>query len=251
MIEESESGLRNEIEFSIAILCYRAEEEIIPFVEKLYKIMSLFTFDWELILVANFWPKQNDRTPQIAQELADRLHRVRCMAEPKQGDMGWDMKQGLDACNGKYIGIIDGDGQFPVEAIFSCFATIKSEDYDFVKTYRVMRSDGIYRKVISNGYNFLFKALFPEFRQYRDANSKPKIMKREAYQRMELHSTDWFMDAELMLNAMRLNLKIYELPVHFLSLSNRESFVKPGAVWEFATNLLKYRFRSVGPKSPS
>ena len=65
MIEESESGLRNEIEFSIAILCYRAEEEIIPFVEKLYKIMSLFTFDWELILVANFWPEQNDRTPRL------------------------------------------------------------------------------------------------------------------------------------------------------------------------------------------
>jgi len=51
------------VEFSIAVLCYRAEEEIIPFVENLHKIMSLFRFEWELVLVANFWPGTGDRTP--------------------------------------------------------------------------------------------------------------------------------------------------------------------------------------------
>ena len=139
------------VEFSIAVLCYRAEEEIIPFVENLHKIMSLFRFEWELLLVANFWPGTDDRTPEICQRLAERLPFVRVLAEPKEGAMGWDMRRGLDACRGKYIGVIDGDGQFPVEAIFSCFAKIKSDDFDLVKTYRVRTPGQLLSEIYFDG----------------------------------------------------------------------------------------------------
>jgi len=231
------------VEFSIAVLCYRAEEEIIPFVENLHKIMSLFRFEWELILVANFWPGSNDRTPEICQRLAERLPYVRVLAEPKQGAMGWDMRRGLEACRGKYIGVIDGDGQFPVETIFSCFAKIRSADFDMVKTYRVERQDGFYRRLISIGYNWLFHLFFSRSAKLRDVNSKPKIMKREAYEKMMLQSNDWFIDAELILNCINLNLRIYEIPVEFHSLGARKSFVKPGAILEFLRHMLDYRWR--------
>ncbi len=35
------------VEFSIAILCYRAEENIIPFVENLHRMMMMIKFNWE------------------------------------------------------------------------------------------------------------------------------------------------------------------------------------------------------------
>jgi glycosyltransferase involved in cell wall biosynthesis len=233
------------VEFSMAILCYRAGESIIPFVENLHRIMSMFRIEWELVLVANFWPGTGDRTPEVCQSLAARLLHVRCIAEPKQGAMGWDMRKGLEACRGRYIGVIDGDGQFPVEAIFSCFAKIRSEDYDFIKTYRVVRADGLYRNFISFIYQRLFNLLFPAYRGFSDVNSKPKIMKREAFQRMELLSDDWFVDAEIMLNCLALRLRMYEIPVKFQSLGGRKSFVRPGAVFEFLRHLLAYRF---GPR---
>jgi glycosyltransferase involved in cell wall biosynthesis len=232
------------VEFSIAVLCYRAEEEIIPFVENLHKIMSLFQFEWELILVANFWPGLNDRTPEICQQLAQRLPYVRVLAEPKHGGMGWDMRRGLEACRGKYIGVIDGDGQFPVEAIFSCFAKIKSDDFDLVKTYRVERQDGFYRRLISSVYNWLFHLLYRGSTKLRDVNSKPKIMRREAYTRMMLQSDGWFIDAELILNCIDLKLRIYEIPVEFHSLAGRKSFVKPDAILEFLKHMIKYRLHS-------
>ncbi|OLA99054.1 MAG: hypothetical protein AUH08_12735 [Verrucomicrobia bacterium 13_2_20CM_54_12] len=234
---------KSPVEFSIAVLCYRAEAEIIPFVENLHKIMSLFRFEWELILVANFWPGSSDRTPEICQRLAARLLRVRVLAEPKQGAMGWDMRRGLDACRGKYIGVIDGDGQFPVEAIFSCFAKIRSDDFDMVKTYRVERQDGVYRRLISIAYNWLFHLFFRGSVMLRDVNSKPKIMRREAYEKMTLQSNDWFIDAELILNCINLNLRIYEIPVEFHSLGARKSFVKPGAILEFLRHMIDYRRR--------
>jgi glycosyltransferase involved in cell wall biosynthesis len=239
------------VEFSIAVLCYRAEEGIIPFVENLHKIMSLFRFEWELILVANFWQASNDRTPEICQRLAERLPYVRVLAEPKQGAMGWDMRRGLEACRGKYIGVIDGDGQFPVEAIFSCFAKIKSANFDVVKTYRVERQDGFHRRLISIAYNWLFHLFFRGSGKLRDVNSKPKIMTREAYKKMVLRSDDWFIDAELILNCINLNLRIYEIPVEFHTLGARKSFVKPGAILEFLRHMIEYRWRRSSRASKS
>src|SRR5438034_8881339 len=113
------------VEFSIAVLCYRAEEEIIPFVENLHKIMSLFRFEWELLLVANLWPGADDRTPEICQRLAEQLPFVRVLAGPKEGAMGWHMRRGHDACRGRHIAVIHADGQCPVEAILSCFAKMR------------------------------------------------------------------------------------------------------------------------------
>jgi glycosyltransferase involved in cell wall biosynthesis len=237
------ASMESPVEFSIAVLCYRAEEEIIPFVENLHEIMSLFRFEWELILVANFWQGSNDRTPEVCRQLAERLPNVRVLAEAKKGAMGWDMRRGLDACRGKYVGVIDGDGQFPVEAIFSCFAKIKSDDFDVVKTYRVQRQDGFYRTLISIVYNWLFHLFFRGPARLRDVNSKPKIMTREAYGKMVLHSNDWFIDAELILNCIDLNLRVYEIPVEFHSLGGRKSFVKPGAVLEFLKHMIEYRYR--------
>ena len=230
------------VEFSIAVLCYRAEDSIIPFVEKLHGLMSMFRFNWEIVLVANYWPDIPDTTPDVVKGLSERLPNIRTLTEPKEGDMGWDMKRGLDACSGKFIGVIDGDGQFPVEAIFACFAKIKSEDLDFVKTYRIKRADGLYRNFISSIYNFLFRVLFPQTKKLYDVNSKPKIMKRSSYDRMVLNSTDWFIDAEIMLNALKLDLKIYELPVQFKPLVDRKSFVKWSAVIEFSKNLFHARW---------
>jgi glycosyltransferase involved in cell wall biosynthesis len=158
--------------------------------------------------------------------------------------MGWDMRRGLDACCGKYIGVIDGDGQFPVEAIFSCFAKIKSDDFDLVKTYRVHRKDSIYRTFISTAYNVLFHLFFRGSSGLRDVNSKPKIIARKAYERMTLRSSDWFIDAELILNCINLNLRIYEIPVEFQSLGKRKSFVKPGAILEFLRHMIEFRLHS-------
>ena len=57
---------------------------------------------------------------------------------------------------------IDGDGQFPVEAVFSCFAKINTGDFDLVKTYRAARADGFCRSFISTVYNRVFRILFPD-----------------------------------------------------------------------------------------
>jgi hypothetical protein len=76
----------------------------------------------------------------------------------------------------------------------------------------------------------------------RDINSKPKIIRRDKYELLHLQSDDWFADAEIVIRARELGLKIGETPVHFSLNDNRGSFVKPKAILEFSSNLLRYRF---------
>ena len=226
--------------FSLVVLCYRSGHSIIPFVEKMRQALSRCNFTWELVLVGNYIEGSEDETPQVIAELAETIPNVRTVIRPKEGMMGWDMRMGLNAALGTYIGVIDGDGQFPPESIIACLLKAELENLDLTNTYRVLRDYGLYRRFISSVYNALFKLLFGF--SVRDINSKPKIIRGDKYQLMNLQSNDWFADAEIIIRARELGLNIGETPVHFRANDTRGSFVKPTAIVEFAANLLKYRF---------
>ena len=73
-----------------------------------------------------------------------------------------------------------------------------------------------------------------------DVNTKPKGLTRNGYERLELTSDDWFVDAELVLDAHRAGLRVVDLPVAYLP-GQRPSHVKGDAVLETARHLVRYR----------
>lgn len=230
-------------ELSVVVLCYRAEELAREFVAQLTRELNEARLDYELVLVANFHAGSSDRTPQIVRELAAANPRIKVVARVKEGMMGWDMRAGLEAVTGRHLAVIDGDGQMPSSDIVKVYQVLQVGGYDLVKTFRAQRHDGWYRATISRLYNLLFRVLFPPSAGFRDINSKPKVMTRRAYQAMQLQSNDWFTDAEIMLEALRLHLKVGEVSTIFYKNERRASFVPPSAIWEFLRNLLYYRFR--------
>ncbi|GHA30062.1 hypothetical protein GCM10007103_09190 [Salinimicrobium marinum] len=234
--------MKKNIELSIVILCYRSNESIIPLAGNIKVLAEKLTDDFEIILVGNYLEGSDDRTEAIVREIAKRDEDFIAVCKPKKGMMGWDMREGLKMAKGDYLCVIDGDSQFPIDNIEKCFKKIKSSSYGLVKTYRTMRGDGKYRQIISNGYNQIFSLLFPKVNS-RDVNSKPKIFTREVYDNMELTSDDWFIDAEIMLNIARLDIKFHEFPTHFLELEGRTSFVKFSSIFEFLKNMILFRLK--------
>ena len=230
---------------SVVVLAYRSGKNIINFVDSLINLLDREEPEWELILVANHFQDDGDQTPKIAKQLAESNIRIKAVTRIKKGMMGWDMKSGLEATTGGKIAVIDGDGQMPCEDVIRVYRKLVNERLELVKTYRVNREDGLYRKTISIIYNLIFKILFPGF-MMRDINSKPKIMTREVYSQMHIHSNGWFVDAEIMILARRMNLNIGELGTSFSCLINRQSFVKIGSVFEFLGNLARFRIMEYG-----
>lgn len=230
-------------ELSVVILCYRAGKSARDFVLRTRRVLEeAGVGKYELVLVGNYIVGAHDETPEVVRALSQEYSNIRYSALPKRGMMGWDMKTGLTMAQGRYIAVIDGDGQMPVEDIVKVYKKIRKENLDGVKTRRMSRGDNPWRKIVSFFYNILFSVLFPGL-QVRDINAKPKIFTREAYEKMNLVSDDWFIDAEIMICARRLKLKIGEVPTVFLGLTGRRSFVRPKAIFEFMKNLFVYRIR--------
>ena len=229
-------------EISVVVLEYRSAETITSFVDSLVESLEKENLRWEIVLVGNYFEGKGDQTPEVINKIASREARIKVVAKIKKGMMGWDMKAGLQAATGQSLAVIDGDGQMPSEDVVRVYQLMKDNELDFAKTYRTKRNDGSYRKLISIVYNILFKIMFPGIKA-SDMNSKPKIMTRAFYEKINLESNGWFIDAEIMILARRLSLKIGEIETVFHSLDSRPSFVKPLSILEFLFNLFIYRIR--------
>lgn len=229
-------------EISAIVLCYRAEEQVVPVLERLQQALVKVGAAFELVLVANYDRGVEDKTPDVARAYAAGRDDVVPVVRPKEGAMGWDLRSGLEAARGRYLIVLDGDGQNPPENVAELYGLMKAHGAHVGKGRRTSRSDGVYRRLISFFYNMLFRVMF-RLSDIWDVNGKPKGLTREAYDRMTLTSDDWFIDAELVLEAARLKLPIVELPVVFLENPERASFVRPQAILEFIGNMLLYRLR--------
>ena len=233
------------IEISIVILCYKADNLIIKFLDKIIKKGKQRCLNFEMILVANYWNHQEDSTPLMIKKYAKDKEYCKVISKSKRGDMGWDMRSGFKAASGRIITVIDGDSQFEPNLVFWVYDKLIDNNLDLCKTYRVQREDGIYRKIISKLFNLIFILLYPvkDYKEeFKDINSKPKAFTRKAYDKMILKSDDWFIDAEIMINARANNFKIGTFPICFYK-SERESFVKPVAILEFMKNLINFRLK--------
>jgi glycosyltransferase involved in cell wall biosynthesis len=231
-------------DISIVMLCYRTGERIRAFVDKTIKSVTGLIPSWEIILVGNYLENTDDITPEIVKDIASKNQNIKAVTRVKEGMMGWDARTGLEKATGKYICLIDGDEQMPPEDIVRAYKKIKDENLDFVTTYRLSRDDGIMRRINSSLYNLIFSLLFPGIK-IRDVNSKPKVFRKEAYDELRLTSNDWFLDAEMVIQAKRLKFKIGEVPTKFYKCPHRKSFVKFHTIFEFIKNLLIAKFRQV------
>jgi glycosyltransferase involved in cell wall biosynthesis len=227
-------------ELSAIVLSYKAGESLVGVVEPLYEQLEASGVSYELILVANFWPGGDDVTPCVANAFADGREAVRVLAERKEGAMGWDMRSGFAAATGGWLVVIDGDAQNPADDVLRMFHAMRETGVDVMKGRRTLRHDGIYRQLVSIVYNVAFR-LFFRTKGLWDINGKPKGLTRAAYERLELRSDDWFIDAEIVLEARSHGLRIGELPVEFFRNEERASLVRPAAIWEFARNMIRVR----------
>lgn len=227
---------------SAIVLCYRAGESISLVIDPLDEQLHDAGVPYELVLVANYNDRKDDLTPEIVKRWAAEREHVTVLAEAKQGAMGWDMRRGFAAARGDYLLVIDGDAQNPPEDLFEMYRRMKANRADVMKGRRIARFDGPYRRVVSGGFNLLFLVLF-RTRGLWDINGKPKGLTRAAYEQLELKSDDWFIDAEIVLEARRKGLRLIEMPVIFRRNDERASFVRVSAIWEFLENMARTRLR--------
>ena len=227
----------NEPALSLVLPLYNEEEGIREIVSDLLKEFKRWTIQCELVLVNN---GSTDSTAQILEELAERFSTVRVVHVPVNLGYGWGILCGFQAATSPIMGFMCGDGQVVPEDVERVYQRLVEEDLDISKVVRVSRADGWQRKMMSNIYNVLFRILFNV--PSHDINGTPKFMRRHCYEKLNLTSKDWFIDAEIMIKATKAHYKIGEVPVDFHPRTNGCSNVKWTTAFEFLRNMVRYRF---------
>jgi len=192
-----------------------------------------------------------DRTGEILRELASTDRRVvPVRVEVNQG-YGFGILSGLPRASAPWVGIICADGQVEAGDVVKLFeatrrdaaATGARDDArpTLFKVRRRFRQDGLKRKLVSVAYNFGTALLFGGLGTL-DVNGNPKLFPRELLPRFALCSKDWFLDAEIMIKAKKLGLRVVEVNVFGQLRRGGTSNVRATTCFEFARNLLSCRF---------
>ena len=230
-------------DLSLVVPCYNEADVIRNTTSRLMREFEQRDIDLELILVDN--GSIDDTGEIIDQMISEGMPIVKANVEVNQG-YGNGILQGLNFSQGKFVGFICADGQVEahdVAKVYEIAANAKSPY--LVKVRRRFRMDGLVRKIVSINFNLLITILFGGLGSI-DINGNPKIFPSSFLAPMHLQSKDWFLDAEVMIKAKRLGLKVFELNVIAQMREGGKSNVRTSTVKEFINNLIQYRLRQKG-----
>jgi len=226
-------------ELSLVIPCYNEEDVIRNAAVRLVQSFREMGVDSEFVLVDN---GSVDNTGKIIDDLiGEGLPIVKIKVEVNQG-YGYGVLQGLQASRGDMIGFTCADEQVEAQDVAKTYRiAAEAKGPKLVKVRRRFRIDGLFRRIVSITYNFVTIIMFGGLGSI-DINGNPKILPREYLERMNLQSKDWFLDAEVLIKAKKLGLKVHEFNVMAQMRGGGTSHVRFSTCWEFVVNLLRYRF---------
>lgn len=226
-------------DLSLVIPCFDEEGSVRGTATELVRAFRDAGAALELVLVDN---GSTDRTGRVIDELLDEGFPVRKVTVEVNQGYGYGVLCGLRASTGHLVGFMGADGQIePRDVVRAYQVAARAKTPKLVKVRRRLRLDGIVRGIVSSGYNLAAAALFGGLGS-RDINGSPKILPRHVAAAMDLRSHDWFLDAEVLIKAKRMGLPVYDLNVIGQRREEGASHVRASTCWEFARNLLRYRF---------
>ena len=193
---------------SAVLPAYNEEENIETATRRMVEALrSLDLADWEVIVVDD---GSVDRTAEIAGRLAaeDPDH-IRVFHHNPNRGYAEALKTGFTNARHQLIFYTDSDNQFDVREITSLLPLI--EDADIVNGFRIYRFDPLTRLVLSWGFNLLVRIIFRI--KVRDIDCAFKLFRREVFDKVNIESKKFFVDAEVLAKARYFGFRMSEVGV--------------------------------------
>jgi glycosyltransferase involved in cell wall biosynthesis len=228
------------LDVSIVMPCYNESGNVPTTVPRLVRAFANSGVQFEIIPVDNgsvddTWAKLGE----LAERFPGIVNPVRVETNIGYGN---GILQGMHHARGGWLGTVAADGQVDAEDVFRLYEACADTDGKVVgKVRRRYRMDGFLRRVISVGYNVFVRLLWPRLGSW-DVNGQPRMLRREIAQIMDLQSTNWLLDPEMLIKAHYMNVRVIELNVFARMRGNGVSHVRMATCVEFFTFLLGFRF---------
>jgi glycosyltransferase involved in cell wall biosynthesis len=189
---------------------YNEEENVERTVERALADVAPLVGSIEVLIVDD---GSTDRTPELADALAEGHPRVRVVHQPNRG-YGGALQAGFANARGELIAFSDGDLQFDLAELGRLLERLDDEQrpVDVVIGYRIKRRDPPHRIVIAKTYNAIVSAAFRL--RVRDIDCAMKLFRREVFEGLPLHAEGPFLSAELLIKLRARGARIAQLGVN-------------------------------------
>ena len=199
--------------------------------------------DYELLIVDD---ASTDTPPQLADAEAVRDPRVRVVHHPVNRKLGGSLKTGFNEARGDLILYSDADLPFDMDELVKACRVLRHYEADIVSTYRLDRTgEGYVRTIYSFFYNSLVRVFFGV--RLRDVNFAFKLCRRQIFDHVKLESEGSFIDAELVIRAMKYGYRVVQFGVDYFPRTRGVSTLSsPGVIvtilkemWSLRSDLQK------------
>jgi len=223
---------------SVIVPAHNEADNLKVLLPRLFQSLFGMHRDFEILIVDN---ASTDQTPEVLSEFQKTIPQLRVVREPVLG-YGRAVLSGLKGARGAVLGIIRADNQEKSEDLCRIAIALEESGFAMYKAVRKNRkSDGLKRVIISFFFNTLFTWGFGL--HSRDLNATPKVVTRAFYHAAHLRSTDWFIDAEMVIKAEKMGYPIGEMEIEYLPRLKGSSNVRLRHIFEFLGNMLQWRLR--------
>lgn len=224
---------------SFVMPCFNAEEVIGFAIPRLLSAFATSGYRLELVAVDN---GSTDHTGEILQRLAGLNPGMICEHVARYEGYGYGVLRGLPLCSAPWVGIIPADGQVDADDVVRLYEAARATNGQVLaKVRRRFRLDGWHRLVIAMAFNALIRLLWPRLGSV-DVNGNPKLLPRGVVRAMRLQSRGWFLDAEIMIKAYYLGVRVLEFNVFSRMQGSDRPPVRLGNCWQCLRRLVGYRF---------
>lgn len=196
---------------SLFFPAWNEEEYVERAVSRAKVVLDRLSDDWEIIVVND---ASTDRTRELAEAMSKRDARIRCVTHEVNQKLGGAMKTGFSSSTKDIVIYSDMDLPFDLNELERALHLLEYLEADMISAFRFDRtSEGPRRIVYSFVYNALIRGLFDV--QVKDVNFSFKVVHRRVLEAIELKSQGSFIDAELVVKAIRKGFKVFQMGVDY------------------------------------
>ena len=235
--------IQNKNTLSIIVPLFNEEENVIPLIENIFKTIGENQNFLELVLVDD---GSCDSTVEIVSQLAEKDKRIRLIRHQENKGLGGAIRTGLKSACGDFVLYTDADLPFDFTLIPNLF--LLADENSIVSGYRINRGEGFRRWILTKGYNYFIKMFFGLY--LNDVNFACKIFPKRFLQQAELNSEGSFIDAEMLLEGLRLGLEIKEYPmVYFPRERGLSTLSRPKVIFFILKEMFVYAKNNFSKKT--
>jgi glycosyltransferase involved in cell wall biosynthesis len=200
----------DEIEVSVVMPCLNEAESVGTCVEKAWKALRAMGVSGEVVVVDN---GSTDGSPEVAAAAGARV-----VHERRRG-YGSAYLRGFAEARGRYLVMGDSDDSYDFLAIPEFIAPLKNDGFDMVIGSRLKGKilpgampwshRYIGNPILSGMLRLLFRT------SVSDSHCGMRAFTRDACERMRLQTTGMELASEMVVNSLRAQLKIHEIPITY------------------------------------